>query len=495
MTIPLTGAGSLFVRGGHLFGRMIDANALRGGPVTARVLTLAPVPTSVVNIIRPDYANGTAIPQVISGMDALVGGLQNGISSWITGLSTTLQNTLLAMWSIDTQAVSSKAPVAQLTPASQLTQSLKDLIAQMVTAGASVQGATVSAGAQTAVGTPTGNPIVVTSLKNGQGIGLQLPFAETITFTCTGDSQGTATLGNEPFSAVGQPAVDPLTWLYPTGSGASKALSAIDGSKNNSAGNSLYNSDWTTFTTTNYPDNWVIAVGAVTTNVLNGTSSNAYTSGGGSLQFLGDGGGTLTAVVQPFNKTATTSVGAGGTPATLLPDTVYHVNGWLKCSATPGAGIVTFALVDRSSTAGTIVNDDAGTANSFTKSLTAVSTAYVNVSGSFRTPAVLPATGLGFRIQLSTAIDSGKSVYFGRFSFAPGSQLYAGGPFSTIHSGSTAVIAGLIPDHWTVAISNNYATTGSGLMQLLWDQVFLMRSKGLQLPFDPSPTIADSLIV
>ena len=59
----------------------------------------------------------------------------------------------------------------------------------------------------------------------------------TVTLAVSGDSQGSATLGNEPLSVRGQPAVsDVWSQLWPGGSGSSLTLNAVDGTKSNSTG-------------------------------------------------------------------------------------------------------------------------------------------------------------------------------------------------------------------------------------------------------------------
>lgn len=483
MTIPLTGSGGLYTRLGHLFGGLADANALRGGVATARVLSGANL-ASRINTIQGDFAAGTGLQQAVDGIYSSLSGTQSGLSSLFTDFASRAQSTLKAMYSID-QGVSPNAPLATLT-ASDLTTALKTLIAQMNTAAASVNASVPTAGAQTAVGTPNGNPVIVTSLKDSLGRTLQYVFPEVLTFACSADSQGSATLGNEPVRVGGQPAVsDVWSQLWPGGSGVSASLSAVDGSKSNSAGNLLTNGDFTAWTTANYPDNWVISVGTAGTTVFNGSSAGAYTTGGGALQLTGDAGGTLSALLQPFNTATSTAAGAGGTPGKVLADGQYAFNLWLKVSATPAAGVLELALVDGS---GTVINDDQGAANLATKSLTAVSTSYVNFNGTFRLPAVLPSA-VKLRLRLSTAIDNGKSVYVGRLALAAMSQLYAGGPFASVFSGNTKLIAGASPDTWTVAVGNTY-----GAFQQYFERAFSMRSLGLQLPASGSPTIADSLI-
>jgi hypothetical protein len=491
MTVPLTGAGSLFVRLGHLFGRLADVTSLRGGSATTNVISAASMPTNF-GTTEADFAAGSALRQVV---DSLLGSdlaaWQAAQQSLYTALQTRAINCLKAMVSIDTLAVPGSASLALLTQI-PLQTALQTLVTQMAAAAASVNASVPTLGAQTNVGTPTGNPVTVGSLKNGQGLTIQYPYPETLTFTCTADSQtGGATAGNETLAIIGQQLVsDPFSPLWPGGSGLAASLQAVDGSKSNATGNALQNSDFFTTTTPNQPDNWSApGPGVIGTDIFTDTG-NAYTTGGGSLKLLGTGSALLDCVTQSFNTTPNVTSNAGGTTFALKPDTVYLLNCWIKCSATPATGVLEFALIDGSAGIGTVYNDDQAVANLFTKSLTAVSTSWVNVNGAFRTPAVLPAAlPLKLRVRLSTAIDSGKSVYLGRMSLTPATQLYAGGPFFGVFSGNTRMIAGLTPDSWTMAVGLT-----AGLMQSWMARVFGLNALGITIPNNVSPTIADSLL-
>jgi hypothetical protein len=501
--ITLSGAGGLFTRLGHEFAWIQDLEAARGGPASTRSLAGANGAARVIATIIPDYAAGTPLPQVVDGLLVALSSYQQSLGSPLTDIQARARNTLLAMYAIDQQAANPNAPLSQLTTGFSLADALQTLVSQMKTAAATVQAATVTAGALTAVGTPVGNPTAVVSLKNGQGVALQLCFPETLRLTVTGDSQsGGATLGNEPYKVAGQAAVaDALSHLWPGGSGVSATGNLVDGGKDNSAGNMLQNSSFLTFSTANYPDNWLIGSGSAGTQILNGTSTNTYLPGGGSLQFVGHA--TAAGVAQAFGTTPSTAAGVGGTSATLKPDTVYHYSVPYKLSlASPAAGVLEAALTDGSAWPGVVLADDAAVNNLKTQALTAIAdTNWHVLSGDFRTPAVLPTTTpvARLRVQLSTALSVGTSVYLAQPVFtAPagpsGGALYAGGPFLTLHRGPTRVIAGLSPDSWTLAVANNFGTSGSGLLHQFMERIFSLRQLGLQLPTAPSPTILDTVI-
>ncbi len=498
MTIALTGAGSFGVRAGHLIGGATDVNSLRGGTATTRVTSSANLAARVINTIEPDFANGTSIIQIIATLPNTLSSFQTQLGAWVKNASTEVQQCLQAMAAIDTEAVNSSAPASVLTSALTASEAVTILVNQMVLNSTSVQQATVAAGAQTAVGTPNGTPSIVVSVKNKQGFTGQLIFPETISFVCTGDSQSGSTLSNEPFLVTGQTAVsDELSQLWPAGSGASKSISSVDGSKSNSTGNLLQNSNFTVVTTPNVPDNFTIGIGAAGVDIFQ-TTATTYLTGGASLEFTGTGSALLDGVTQSFGVTPTTTLGAGGTSAKLLPSTTYHFNCWIKLSsASPATGVLAIALVDGSAYPGTILTDGATNNNLVSVALTGIGDTNWHIfSGSFHTPAVLPTTTpvAKLRISLTTHIESGKSVFISDLSLTAATQLYNGGPFVSIHSGATAVIAGINPDTWTVATTNNYGTSGSGLFQQWMERIFGLRALGIQLPYSGSPTISDSLI-
>ncbi len=470
MAVLLTGSGGLFTRLGHLGGLLNYLNATRGGATTSEVSNDV---STKVGTIEADYANGTARRDLVDGIYGQVTSWKGNQSGLLSQLQTIAKNTVIAMVNDDTPQ-----------PDSSLATALTTLISQMTTAVASVNASSVAAGAQAAVGTPNGNPQIVVATKDQKGKVLEYTFAETLTFTCTQDSQGSATAFQEPLSVKGAAAqTDTLNQAWPAGSAVATSLNAIDATQNNQGGfnNLLQNSDFVTYTTTDNPDNWTIAVGAATTNVANGTAT-PYTTGGGGVRLVGDGGGTLAAITQQFNTMPSTTVGGGGTSAKLTPLTEYAVNFWIRCSATPAAGVLEVSLVDGS---GTTIQDANSVNNLFTKSLTAVSTSYINVNDTFRTPALMPST-VKFKIRLSTAIDNGKWVEVGRLGFAQMRQIYQGGPYVSVFSGNTKL---LLNDAWTVAMTNTF-----GAFQKLFQRFFAMTGLGLILPSSGSPTINDNLI-
>ncbi len=507
MAIAMTGANGFWTWIGHQFYTVAGLNAARGGPATAGVLSGGNAAARLLTVVLPDYTSNTpSIPQVEEGANAALVQWQQAFGGqntpgFLNNFYTNVRNTLLARVNIDVNGVSATAPLATLIAGLTMQQAVGTLISQMVTGGYYVQPATVAAGAQTAVGSPVGNAVIVVSLKNGQGLLLQLPFQETLQFQCIADSQATGTpaAGNETMRITGQPAIsDELHQSWPGGSGALATMSAASGAASNSTGNLLYNSDFFNIVGgANYPDDWVIGIGSAGVDIFQTTSSSdVYTVGGGAVEFLGTGAALLDGITQSFGTAHSTSSGMGGTPATLLPDTVYHVSGWCKLTAaSPATGVLQVSLTDGSAYPGSVINDDQSTANSFTVTLTTIAdTNWHNFTGVFRTPASLPVTTpvAKLRVRLSTAIEDTWGVFIGRLSMVKAVQPYAGGPFVSIHSGNVNLVNGFAPDTWTVAISNNVTTTGHGLLHAWFERFYGLRALGLQLPYSGSSALNDA---
>ncbi len=479
----MIGGNGLFDRIGLLIAALEDANAFRGGAATSRVLSGANLATRV-NSAETAWAGGTAIRQVLDGIYNDLGATQSALNGTFTSFRTRVVNTLKAMYSID-QGVSADAPLSLLTAVDEAT-AVRALIAQMIVSGDDVNASAPTAGAQTAVGVPNGNAVVVVSVKNAAGQLLQYALPETLRATCTGDSQSGSTLGQEPVRITGQTAVaDVFSHLWPGGSGASKTPATVDGSGNNAKGNSLNNSSFEIATVSNSFDNWYYVTGTAGTTILAGGSSGTF-DGSNMLKFVGDGGSTLNKVAQQFAATPSAAVNAGGTAATLAPSTQYAFNCWLKGGDALAAGTAQAQLTDGTNTA--VVDGTAVVgSNVTTMALTGVTTTWVPFSGTFRTPAVLPAA-LRFQIGLSVALANTKELYIDKLAVAPMTELYSGGPSVAVFSGNAKLI---LNDAWTVAVGQTY-----GAFQKWLDRIFNLRGLGLTIPFDSAggETVSDSLI-
>jgi hypothetical protein len=472
MAVILTGTGGIWKRLGHAFGAAADVVALKGGAATARVLSGASMQTRGTTF-EADAAEAPSLSQVTKNSWDVIESWQATQSGFLNQLKALASAILVKQVQLDANLPDGSANAA-----------LTELARQMTATADSINASTVAAGAQTAVGTPTGNPVVVLSLKGGRGYIGQTQFAEVLRFAVTADAQtGGATARQEALSVKGQAAVtDVFSHLWPGGSGASKSLTLVDAQLDNAGGNLLTNGDFETFTTANNPDNWTITVGVAGTNVFASGSTDAYTQSN-ALKIVGDVGGTLTALTQYLNHATSTIAGAGGTPGKVAPLTQYLYHAKIKGGDALAAGVLEFALVDG---AGTVINDAQGVANLTTHALNAVTTSYVSVSGAFRLPAVLPSA-VKLRVRTSTALASTKILYIDDLALAPAAALYDGGPQAAAFAGATPVILG---DSWTLAVTNTMGALASWM-----ERFFGLRAAKIVIPYSGSPTVADGLVV
>jgi hypothetical protein len=281
MALNYTTANSgLFVRFGVLAGACRDIVALKGGSATTNVGANASLGARGVLIEQNAAASPTQYP-LVDGIWTLINSARSSMSGATQSLSSMAQSLFIDQVNQDSPLTSK-----------DLTSALKEAIRQMRATSDSINGSTVSLGSQTAFGTATGDPIIVGTLKATSGYTLQTPFAESVKFVCTGDAASGATARNETLSANGKPAsTDVFSDAYPAGSGGSASLTLADAKKNNTGGNKLQNSSFETFTTADYPDNWVIATGTAGTQV---TANGSGYTGANAVKINGDSGGTLT---------------------------------------------------------------------------------------------------------------------------------------------------------------------------------------------------------
>jgi hypothetical protein len=201
------------------------------------------------------------------------------------------------------------------------------------------------------------------------------------------------------------------------------------------------------------------------------TAGSAHVMAGArSLEFDADGS-QLTQIAQLIAPAATTQ---------------YAVNIWAKADVVPAAGVFTVDLVD--GIGGSVINDDAGTANSFTFTGAGLTTSFAAKNGVFRVPTVLPPL-VYLRIRQSTAISNGTSVFIDDVRMTPMTKLYAGGPFVAVFPGPVDFVSG---DTVTLTITNDRA----GAIHEWMNRVFDLADNELLIPTDNagSETIADSLI-
>ena len=463
----------MFKRLGHIFGGLADVQSIQGGPTTTAVGSGASWATRGTTI----EADAAESPEVSPQVD----GHWGAITSWRSA-----QSALFAqMRSYATAILIRQVDLDSPLPSKDVTLALTELIRQMKANNDSFGDSTVSAGSQTAVGSPTGTLKIVCAVTNRNGFVVQTPFPETLHFSVISDSQSnTATARNEGIKAQGAASIsDVSAYNWPGGSGSTTSLSVTDQQANNAKGNLLQNSSFDVTTTANSPDNLIFPVGVAGVNFFSSTSSY---STGKALQITGDVGNTIVTWRQTFNTTTSTTFGSGGTPGKLEPNQQYALGMWMKRDNSLSAGALTCSLLDGSNT---VVADVAGNNSTFTQSLTGLTGTYAFFSGVLRTPATVPASGFKLEMKTSTAIDSGDSLFIDDVALVKMTPLYNGGPSVAIFSGSTAPVIG---DVWTIAISSSMAGFASWM-----ERIFLLRDKNLQFPYvaGGGETVSDTLIV
>ncbi len=384
------------------------------------------------------------------------------------------------------------------------------IVAEFAAASASLDDGTLPAvGAQTAgiAAAPVGNPSFLWSAKDSAGRALQYVTPETITVTITLDAQSGATAGQEPYSVVGQNAQNNFfswDWLKSGahGSGGVSAGTLVDPTISNtgaSTGNLTVNGGFTTWSTTNYPDNFHYVTGVATTNFLNYTGTSVYFTGAGSLEML-SAGGTKNEVWQKFNTPSSTTAGIGGSPYAFVPsadnNTQYILYFPYKLlGASPSNGTLTVRLCD---SGGTTIADDSGTNNTASIDLTAVADTNWHIGSLvIRLPEVLPATtpyAISFAYT-GTILDNANAVILGGVGLAVATQFYPGGPFFVGFRGSTNPNAsGIFPDSWTFAVTATIGKLSKAVWRYLNPPSLGPQTPGIIIQVSNSPTIPDSLV-
>ena len=431
-------------KAGWLFGLV---NEIRGAAGYGAIAT--DLPTEWEDFVEQyDGANDT-IRGTVAGMHTVLTNARGGLQRLQTDLATACTSTIVEMMHADTPLSSKTISVAMAL-----------LISQMVTGTKTVDANTV--GLSSALGgSNNGTGVIVTSTKTALGKTAEYMIGEVIRGTVI----TATTAGSEKWTLLGETTAERLGWEWPKGSGSTQTYTAIDASANS---NLLTNGDLEAFTA-NAPDNWSIVVGVAGTDITQTSSAGTFYAGAKALKLVGDGS-TLSQIRQAVTG--------------LKSKTPYAVNFWAKNAANPAAGVLTIDLYDGSA----VINDEAGTANSFTVDLTTLGTTFVAKNGVFRLPEPVPAT-VYLRVRVSTAIENTKITYIDHLALGKMGLQYAGGPYIAFFSGATAWS---LDDTVTVTPTNDYG----GLVQTLFWRLFDMPSLGLMLPSDAAgaENIADSVI-
>lgn len=457
MAVILTGTGAgvqgLFNRLGAI-GHLINlVNTFRGTNSSGNL------PFEVEDAVELfDGASTTIRDAAVDGLLAALTSIQAGMARLPTACRQAAHNTLVEMFDAD-------APLTKRDVAAALAR----LRTQMLTAVTTFVDANTLGASVTSTGND-GNGAVVTSTKAGDGTPLENLLAEDLSITVT--AAGTA--GSETLLVKGEEAVnDRLSHRWPAGSGASRSYTAVDAA---TSGSKLTNGTFDAFSPANTPTGWTIEVGSAGTTILE--EATIVYKGAKALELDGNGA-ELTQIWQAL------------TVSGLRSKTPYAVNFWGKVDVAPAAGVLTVDLFDGTS----VINDDAGVANSFTVDLTALGTTYVAKSGVFRLPEPLPAI-VRLRVRLSTALSAGSSLFIDHLALAqmqqPSTTLPGAVPFIAFFSGSV----NWNKDDGAGARVFKIAATNGGESdwQKMFARLFETPKTGYTLPTVGTTLIADALI-
>ena len=443
MTIILDTAGGIFTRIGKSGHALNLLNEFRGA---AGAILATDLPTEVEDAM-----------QEVDGADMIIRGtyerLPSALASTLAGMGTLANELRTASQNLLIEMAHADNPLHQ----KDVTYAASELFKQMLAASESVQQNAVG-GTVTPGGANVGNGAVIVSLLDGSGKALEYAFDETIDITVTSAD----TAGSETLQFMGEAAeTDRLSWLWPAGSGADASATSVSSAGGLSL---LANGGFETFTVADTPDDWPIIAGAAGTEIL----SEAVTIYQGTLALEFVGSATNTQIRQLV--------------AGLASRTPYAFNLFCKCSGAPAAGVLTIDLFDGTS----VINDEAGTANSFTVDLTTLGTTYVAKNAFFRLPEPVPAE-VYLRLRLSTALSAGTSLFLDEACLVAATQLYTSGPLVGVFSGN---VNWTLDDVLSLDVTNDYA----GDLQMLAEKFWELSAKGLIVPSSGAPTVADSLI-
>lgn len=456
---------------GNLFNRIG-----RFGKLASQARTFQATLKTYFDAILSQYDSSVSSPlqQASDGIATTSVGVRESASMFMDSIKSNAESTIIEMVKAD-----------KPTSANSLKDAIYEVYQQMVAGSKHVKLCAVTASAA-AAGSNSGDGVCVVSEKRGDGRSQELMIPEASYIRCVSDSQtGGATVGEESFLYIGEPATETV-WSpsYPVGPGVTTSITAIKSSVDAAAGtdfgNMLQNSDFEDFTS-NLPDGWVAVTGTAGVDFQKGLT--LYDSAGAaSLQFIGSA--TNTCLSQAFSQAAASS----GSLGVLLPLTSYAVNFWGKTSNTPAAGVLTVELVDGNNT---VINDAQGVANSFTVSLTSIGTTFVPKSGVFRMPKSVPSV-VKIRLRLSTALSTGTNFFVDNLAMGRLTGTYDGGSGVAIFSGAAKFAA---DDYYTLTTTNDFGGASNlDTFQWLFDRLFDLRSMGILLPSNASPTQADTMI-
>lgn len=308
-----------------------------------------------------------------------------------------------------------------------------------------------------------GDATVVISTTNQFGDPLDMIFTEDIVATCT--TAPAVTSYQADLAVVGETAQNPITYLWPGGSGASTTLSVTDPAVDGIVTDGAFES-WSG-TGTNTPDNW---------EAINGDPGvTIFRSAAGGVR------GDDAAMITSDGAQATQL----GQDVVLTVNTVYAVCAYAKINTLTATGTFRISLTDNN---GNVLTDDAGNNLEYTRNVNGqVTTSYQAFTAFFATPRQLPVT-TRVQVGFSVAATSGRQLTVDLVGVVAATQLYTGGPYAAAFAGADRTA---LNDFYTIAVTNSLSTQS---FVRGFDRLYGMRELGLYFPSSNSPTISDALV-
>ena len=321
--------------------------------------------------------------------------------------------------------------------------------------------------------------------KQNQGV-----FAEALRVECIQDESSGTDPGKELFHVTGKERKPTANQEWPLGSGTNITCSVMSaGATNrisNPYGNMLVNSGFDLWSSATEPIRWVADHSRASGSWSNGgTDSDAdkmeqkninFTPDGDySLEFNGDGT-EKHRVYQVFGA-------ASGTLARVAPDSTYVFSCRLRStSGTISSGVISASLANASYTS---ISTATTTLDFSSTNIT--DSAWVHVTGVWQTDTQDIGSDIRFVLQMTTALQNGKSLLIDELVLGKPHPLYAGGPAIAIVRGSADY---LIENYFTLTIANN----NSSEMQKYFRKLLDTEISGVSLPVAGGTEMADSLI-
>ena len=440
MPVTLTGQEGFFTREGVIIGEYNRVAALYGSALTAGAQSIW------VQFASTDQ-------QAVNGLWDSVEAYRLSGQSYQTLLQTDGQTAIVLQ--TNRQGPTTLVPYT-------VAQGISVVAAQMRSTAQSINRPTLAV-TVTPDAANLGDATVVASTTNQFGDPLDMIFTEDIVATCT--VAPAVSSYQADLAVVGETAQNPITYLWPGGSGASTTLAVTDPAVDGIVTDGSFES-WSG-TGSNTPDNW---------EIINGDAGvTIFRSASGGVR------GDQAAIIQSDGAQATQL----GQDITLEVNTVYAVCVYAKINTLTATGTFRIALTDNNSN---VLLDDAGNSLSYTRNVNGeVTTSFQCFTAFFATPRQLPVT---VRVQtgFSVAATSGRQLTVDLVGVVAATQLYTGGIYSAAFAGADRTA---LDDSYTLAVSNSLSTQSFARGM---DRLYSMRELGLYFPSSLSATISDGLV-